>query len=73
MRLFGEMRKTVPRVISRKDEPWHSYESFSFTMQNKKMALLITLSGTTLDDNTYSDEGESLPSHRARLFWMERG
>jgi quercetin dioxygenase-like cupin family protein len=29
-------------------------------MQNKKMApFLITLSGTTLDDNTYSDEGES--------------
>jgi transcriptional regulator with XRE-family HTH domain len=54
-------RKTVPRVISREGTSHgYSYESFSFRMQDKKMApFLITLSGDIQDDNTYSDEGES--------------
>jgi transcriptional regulator with XRE-family HTH domain len=54
-------RKTVPRVISRGGTAHgYSYESFSFSMQNKKMEpFLITLSDKIQDNNTYSHEGES--------------
>jgi transcriptional regulator with XRE-family HTH domain len=54
-------RKAVPRVISREGtKHGYSYESFSFKMQDKKMApFLITLTGDIRDENTYSDEGES--------------
>jgi len=54
-------RRAVPRVISRGGTAHgYSYESFSFSMQNKKMEpFLITLSDKIQDNNTYSHEGES--------------
>jgi transcriptional regulator with XRE-family HTH domain len=54
-------RKAVSKVISRGgSRHGYCYESFSFRMQNRKISpFLITLSGRTTDDNTYSDEGES--------------
>ncbi len=54
-------RMAVSKVISRGgSRHGYSYESFSFKMQNRKISpFLITLTGQTSDDNTYSDEGES--------------
>ncbi len=53
--------KAVSRVISRGGSSHgYRYESISFKMQNRKISpFLVTLSGRTSDDYTYSDEGES--------------
>jgi transcriptional regulator with XRE-family HTH domain len=54
-------RKAVSKVISRGgSRHGYCYESFSFKMQHRKISpFLITLTGRTTDDNTYSDDGES--------------